>query len=187
MSHRALQILSVWSKLTVITDHRTLFSIMKEHYSKKSSNKRLIRWVDTFLPFNFKNELLPGTRTGLVNYSSGKFIKMRLTAPNMMNSSLLLSSVWWIAPFYLKTSFWANAPQLDKYRHSLNPTELFTISITPWKDDFIRAAAKRSANEDSINPAKIKYNKQNSWTHLFHQFHYYKQVRQKNLKIGANR
>ena len=38
---------------TIITDHRALLSIMKEHRSNRSYNSRLTRWVDRLLPFDF--------------------------------------------------------------------------------------------------------------------------------------
>ena len=37
----------------VITDHRTLQSIMRENRANKSYNSRLTRWVDRLLPFDF--------------------------------------------------------------------------------------------------------------------------------------
>ena len=54
----------------VITDHRALLSIMKEHRSNKSCNSRLTRWVDRLLPFQFDIEHLPGAKMGLVDYIS---------------------------------------------------------------------------------------------------------------------
>ena len=54
----------------VITDHRALLSIMKEHRSNKSYNSRLTRWVDRLLPFQFDIEHLPGAKMGLVDYIS---------------------------------------------------------------------------------------------------------------------
>ena len=54
----------------VITDHRALLSIMKEHRSNKSYNSRLTRWVNRLLPFQFDIEHLPGAKLGLVDYIS---------------------------------------------------------------------------------------------------------------------
>ena len=54
----------------VITDHRALLSIMKEHRSNKSYNSRLTRWVDRLLPFQFDIEHLPWAKVGLVDYIS---------------------------------------------------------------------------------------------------------------------
>ena len=54
----------------VITNHRALLSIMKEHRSNKSYNSRLTRWVDRLLPFQFDIEHLPGSKMGLVEYIS---------------------------------------------------------------------------------------------------------------------
>ena len=54
----------------VITDHRALLSIMKEHRSNKSYNSRLTRWVDRLLPYQFDIEHLPGAKMGLVDYIS---------------------------------------------------------------------------------------------------------------------
>ena len=55
---------------TIITDHRVLVSIMKEHRSKKSYNSRLTRWVDSLLPFDFNIKNIPGAKMGLVDYRS---------------------------------------------------------------------------------------------------------------------
>ena len=55
---------------TVITDHRSLLSTMKENRSNKSYNSRLTRCVDRLLPFQFDIEHLPGAKMGLVDYIS---------------------------------------------------------------------------------------------------------------------
>ena len=55
---------------TIITDHRALLSIMKEHRSNKSYNSRLTRWIDRLLPFDFNIELIAGAKMGLVDYVS---------------------------------------------------------------------------------------------------------------------
>ena len=55
---------------TIITDHRALLSIMKEHRSNKSYNSRLTRWVDRLLPFDFNIKHIPGAKMGLVDYIS---------------------------------------------------------------------------------------------------------------------
>ena len=57
-------------KFTVITDHRVLLSILKEHRSNKSYNSRLSRWVDRLLPYQFSIEHLLGAKMGLVDYIS---------------------------------------------------------------------------------------------------------------------
>ena len=48
---------------SIITDHRQLLSILKEHRSNKSYNSRLSRWVDRLLPYQFKLEHLRGAKT----------------------------------------------------------------------------------------------------------------------------
>ena len=55
---------------TIITDHRALLSIMKEHLSNKSYNSRLTRWVDCLLSFDFNIDHIPGAIMGLVDYIS---------------------------------------------------------------------------------------------------------------------
>ena len=57
-------------EFTVITDHRALLSILKEHRSNKSYNSRLSRWVDRLLPYQFSIEHLPRAKMGLVDYLS---------------------------------------------------------------------------------------------------------------------
>ena len=54
----------------IITDHRALLSIMKEHRSNKSYNSRLTRWIDRILPFDFNIEHKPGAKMWLVYYIS---------------------------------------------------------------------------------------------------------------------
>ena len=56
--------------MTIITDHRALLSIMKEHRSNKSYNSRLTRWAVRLLPFDFNFEHIPGAKMGLVDYIS---------------------------------------------------------------------------------------------------------------------
>ena len=55
---------------TVVTDHRALLSILKEHRSKKSYNSRLSRWRDRLLPYNFTIKHMPGAKMCLVDYIS---------------------------------------------------------------------------------------------------------------------
>ena len=55
---------------TVVTDHRALLSILKEHRSNKSYNSRLSRWIDRLLPYNITIEHMPGAKMGLVDYIS---------------------------------------------------------------------------------------------------------------------
>ena len=55
---------------TIITDHRALLSIMKEHRSNKSYNSCLTPWVARLLPFDFNIEHIPGAKMGLVDYIS---------------------------------------------------------------------------------------------------------------------
>ena len=55
---------------TIITDHRALLSIMKQHRSIKSYNSRLTRWIDRLLPFDFNIEHIPGAKMGMVDYIS---------------------------------------------------------------------------------------------------------------------
>ena len=57
-------------EFTVITDHRALLSILKEHRSNKSYISRLARCVDRLLPYQFSIEHLPGAKMGLVDYIS---------------------------------------------------------------------------------------------------------------------
>ena len=50
---------------TIITDHRALLSIIKEHRSNKSYNSSLNRWVDQFLTFDLNIEHILGAKMGL--------------------------------------------------------------------------------------------------------------------------
>ena len=54
----------------VVTDHRALLSILKEHRSNKSYKSRLSRWIDRLLPYNFTIEHMPSAKMGLVDYIS---------------------------------------------------------------------------------------------------------------------
>ena len=55
-------------EFSIITYHRALLSILKEHKSNTSYNSCLSRWVDRLLPYQFKIEHLPGAKMGLVDY-----------------------------------------------------------------------------------------------------------------------
>ena len=57
-------------EFSIITDHRALLSILKEHGSNKSYNSSQSRWVDWLLPYQFKTEHLPDAKIGLVCYIS---------------------------------------------------------------------------------------------------------------------
>ena len=58
--------------VTVITYHRALSSIVKEHRSNKPYNSRRTRWVDQLLYFDFNIEHIPGAKLGLVDYISSQ-------------------------------------------------------------------------------------------------------------------
>ena len=70
---------------TIITDHRALLSIMKEHRSNKSYSL-LTRWVDRLLPFDFNIEHIPGAKMGMVNYISRNQIKKQKLQTNTMRN-----------------------------------------------------------------------------------------------------
>ena len=55
---------------TVITDHRTLLSIMRESRANKSYISRLARWVDRLLPFDFTIDHIIDSKMGLIDYIS---------------------------------------------------------------------------------------------------------------------
>ena len=57
-------------EFSIITDHRALLSILKEHRSTKSHNSRFSRWVGPLLPYQFKIEHFPGAKMGLVDFMS---------------------------------------------------------------------------------------------------------------------
>ena len=57
-------------EFSIITDHRALLSILKEHRSNKNYSSCLSRWVDRLLPYQFKIKHLPGAKMGLVDYIS---------------------------------------------------------------------------------------------------------------------
>ena len=57
-------------QFTVITDHRALFSSMRENRANKPYNSRLTRWVGRLLTFDFTIDHLLGSEMGLVDYIS---------------------------------------------------------------------------------------------------------------------
>ena len=70
-----------------LTDHRSLFSVLKSHHSNKFYNSRLTRWIDRLLPFDFNKEHIPGARMGLVDYISRQPNKKQKASLNMMRNS----------------------------------------------------------------------------------------------------
>ena len=54
----------------VLTHHRALLSITKEHRSNKSYNSRLIPWIDRLLSFDFNIEHIISAKMGLLDYIS---------------------------------------------------------------------------------------------------------------------
>ena len=72
---------------TVITNHRALLSILKEHRSNKSDDSRLSRLIDRLLPYNFTIEHMPGAKMGLVDYISRNPFPELKKFPHMTNIS----------------------------------------------------------------------------------------------------
>ena len=72
---------------TVITDHRALFSIMRENRANKSYTSQLTRWVDKLLLFEFMIDHLSGSKMGLVDYISRDRNKKPLIYLHMASNS----------------------------------------------------------------------------------------------------
>ena len=71
---------------TVVTDHRALLSILKEHRLNKSNNSRLFRWIDRLLPYNFTIEHMPGAKVGSVDYIFRNPFARAKKYPHMTNT-----------------------------------------------------------------------------------------------------
>ena len=128
-------------KFTVITDNRSLFSLMKEYRSNKSSNSRL-------LLFNFEIEHLPGARMGLIDYIlCGPY----LFAPKIAQYDEQFIVAKLDIMKRAQSNFERNEPQLQASCQSFSPNELFTIQIVPQKEDSIHAAENNSAKTNSKN------------------------------------
>ena len=57
-------------KLTVVTDHKALESLLNGNIKKKKLFSRLTRWIDRTIPFDFIIEHMPGIKIGLADYLS---------------------------------------------------------------------------------------------------------------------
>ena len=57
-------------EFVIATDHKALKSELGENRSNKSYQSRLTRWVDIFLPYQFKVTHIPGKDMGIVDYLS---------------------------------------------------------------------------------------------------------------------
>ena len=77
---------------TIITDHRALLSIMKEHRSKKSYNRRLTHLGDRLLPFDFNIEHIPGGEIGLVEYIARQS-KQKLKVSNKYDEKFEVATI----------------------------------------------------------------------------------------------
>ena len=53
---------------TVITDHQALISALNASERSKTSQSRLIRWIDRQIPFHFDIKHLAGNKMGLIDY-----------------------------------------------------------------------------------------------------------------------
>ena len=58
------------SEFTLQTDHQVLLTALKENRGNKTYQRRLTRWVDRLLPFNFNIEHIPGKQMGFADYFS---------------------------------------------------------------------------------------------------------------------
>ena len=57
-------------KFQIISDHKTLASVLKPNRGNKTFSSRLTRWVDRLLPFEFKITHAPGRVLGFADYLS---------------------------------------------------------------------------------------------------------------------
>ena len=57
-------------KFQVISDHKTLSSILTPNRSNKTFSSRLMRWVDHLLPFELEVTYAPGRVLGFADYLS---------------------------------------------------------------------------------------------------------------------
>ena len=57
-------------EFVVVTDHKELTSALEGNRSNKTYQSRLTRWVDGFLPYQFKITHIPGKDMGIVDYLS---------------------------------------------------------------------------------------------------------------------
>ena len=122
-------------EFSIITDHRSLLSNLKEHRSNKSYNSRLPRWVDRLLPYQFKIEHLPGAKMGLIDYiscnpyqpakSTSKYDEDFLVATlSSIHSAKLLQQKHNISAHKLTKLYHDNEPEIQNYtkhtEHVLN-------------------------------------------------------------------
>ena len=59
-----------WVPFGIVSDHKALQSLLKSNKGNKTYSRRLTRWVDILLPFDFSIVHTPGRTLGMANYLS---------------------------------------------------------------------------------------------------------------------
>ena len=68
-------------KFNVIIDHQALFIALKPSDRSKTSQSRLIRWIDWLVAINFDIKHLAGNKMGLIDYMSRIPVGLGLAIP----------------------------------------------------------------------------------------------------------
>ena len=58
------------AEFEIVTDHKALLLALKANQSSKTMHSRLTRWVNRFIPFNFKIRQIPGKDMGFTDLLS---------------------------------------------------------------------------------------------------------------------
>ena len=77
---------------TVITDHQALISALNASQRSKTSQSRLIRWIDRLIPFHFDIKHLAGNKMGLIDYMSRNPIGLAIP-PSEYDEEFVVASI----------------------------------------------------------------------------------------------
>ena len=58
---------SIRDPFKIVTDHKALLSCLSEEMNAKTTQTRLVRWVDRLLLFDYEKDYIPGKKLGLVD------------------------------------------------------------------------------------------------------------------------
>ena len=158
-------------KFGVVSDHKTLQSVLKANKGNKTFSSRLTRWVDRLLPFDFSVIHAPGRTIGLADYLSRHPFDYRgstVKAEEMFNSWFTINVVDEIVPPLSRKLANENEPiriKIEGRRNSSVKENVLTVH-TPMRSSVIsKQPAKvpisgKMSEERDLSKSKISQNVQ---------------------------
>ena len=153
-------------KFGVVSDHKTLQSVLKANKGNKTFSSRLTRWGDRLLPFDFSVIHAPGRTIGLADYLSrhpSDYCGSTVKAEEMFNSWFTINVVDEIVPPLSRKLANENEPiriKIEGRRNSSVKESVLTVH-TPMRSSVIsKQTAKvpisgKMSEERDLSKSKI--------------------------------